>query len=211
MRGYWGVEGDGVNMATAGWYDDPEDPTRQRWWDGARWTENWRGRSAPPPPPLPNAVPSPGAFGSVAADDPWSAVGSAPGPSATHTWSPAPTRTFPDAIRACFQRYVDFRGRASRSEYWYFSLFTFLYSIPGNVVPPETLESVSGGAAGFWFVYFIGLLAVLPPSLSVSFRRLHDVGRSAWNLLWALLPIVGWIILFVYSVRPGEPGRNRYG
>jgi uncharacterized membrane protein YhaH (DUF805 family) len=102
----------------------------------------------------------------------------------------APPRTFWDAIKVCLTKYVDGKGRASRSEYWYFGLFTFLVGI------------ATGGA---------GDLLLLLPSLTVSVRRLHDIGKSAWALLWVFLPVIGWIVLIVYAVRPGEPGQNAYG
>ena len=52
---------------------------------------------------------------------------------------------------------------------------------------------------------------MLLPSITVSVRRLHDIGKSAWVLLWVLLPVIGWIVLIVYAVRPGEPHTNLYG
>jgi uncharacterized membrane protein YhaH (DUF805 family) len=102
----------------------------------------------------------------------------------------APPRTFVEAIKVCLTKYVDGKGRASRSEYWYFALFTFIVDV------------VTGGVAA---------ILLLLPSITVSVRRLHDIGKSAWALLWILLPIIGWIVLIVYAVRPGEPRTNLYG
>jgi uncharacterized membrane protein YhaH (DUF805 family) len=102
----------------------------------------------------------------------------------------APPRTFVEAIKVCLTKYVDGKGRASRSEYWYFALFTFI------------LDVATGG--------FAAILTVLP-SITVSVRRLHDIGKSAWALLWVLLPVIGWIVLIVYAVRPGEPTMNGFG
>ena len=102
----------------------------------------------------------------------------------------APPRTFVEAIKVCLTKYVDGKGRASRSEYWYFALFTFIVVV-----------ATGGGAA----------ILVLLPSITVSVRRLHDIGKSAWALLWVLLPVIGWIVLIVYAVRPGEPHTNLYG
>lgn len=45
----------------------------------------------------------------------------------------------------------------------------------------------------------------------MTVRRLHDVGKSAWAFLWMFLPIIGWIILFSYSVKPGDPAPNAWG
>ena len=102
----------------------------------------------------------------------------------------APPRTFVEAITVCLAKYVDGKGRASRSEYWYFALFHFI------------VVTLTGG---------LGEIVLLLPGLTVSVRRLHDVGKSAWALLWILVPIVGWILLIVYAVRPGEPAMNRFG
>lgn len=102
-----------------------------------------------------------------------------------------------DAIRSGFQRAVDFRGRSTRPEYWWWALMTgFVNLLVGQT--PSTLESLA-------------LLALFVPSLAVAFRRLHDTDRSAWNLLWALLPVIGVIVLLIFLVQPGTPASNRYG
>ncbi len=46
---------------------------------------------------------------------------------------------------------------------------------------------------------------------SVAVRRLHDTGRSAWNLLWLFLPFIGYIILLVYYCQDSQAGTNKYG
>jgi uncharacterized membrane protein YhaH (DUF805 family) len=200
-------------MPEAGWYDDPEDARQLRWWDGSRWTEQRQPRmdaedTPPPTPPAPPAAGSavgpasmPSSPWDTAARDsgePWGAAaatggatggGWGVGSSATLTGA-APPRTFVEAIKVCLTKYVDGKGRASRSEYWYFALFTFIVDV------------VTGGVAA---------VLVLLPSITVSVRRLHDIGKSGWALLWILLPIIGWIVLIVYAVRPGEPRTNLYG
>jgi len=188
-------------MPEAGWYDDPEDAAQLRYWDGGRWTEQRQPRETPPPPPppapsVPSAPPSPPSPWDTASSDTtdWGAAsagasGSGASRGAVLTGA-APPRTFWDAIKVCLTKYVDGKGRASRSEYWYFALFTFLVGL------------VTGG---------VGDILLLLPSITVSVRRLHDIGKSAWALLWVLLPIIGWIVLIVYAVRPGEPHTNIYG
>ena len=60
-------------------------------------------------------------------------------------------------------------------------------------------------------VSYIWSLATLIPGLSLSFRRLHDVGRSGLYLLWLLLPIVGWSMVIVQYAKDSQPGSNQYG
>ena len=102
--------------------------------------------------------------------------------------------TFVESIRTCFQKYVTFDGRATRSEYWWFVLFTFLGSL------------VLGAVSDMLSMLFS--LGVLLPSLAVGARRLHDIDKSAWFLLLWLLPVIGWIVLIVFAVQEGkEPNR----
>ncbi|SRR5258706_10690707 len=102
--------------------------------------------------------------------------------------------TFGKSISTCFSKYAAFDGRASRSEYWWFLLFTFLASAALGMVS-ETLSGLFS-------------LGVLLPSLAVGARRLHDVDRSAWFLLLWLIPIIGWIVLIVWAAQEGkEPNR----
>lgn len=104
---------------------------------------------------------------------------------------------FTDAIATCFRKYVDFRGRAPRSEYWYWMLFTF--------VAGAALQLVSQGLAGAF------ALATLLPGLAVGARRLHDIDRSAWWLLIAFIPVIGVIVLIVFACTRGTDGPNRFG
>ncbi len=102
--------------------------------------------------------------------------------------------TFGESISTCFSRYAEFDGRASRSEYWWWVLFTFLASAAFGLVS-QTLEGLFS-------------LGVLLPSLAVGARRLHDIDKSGWFLLLWLVPIIGWIILIVWAIQEGkEPNR----
>ena len=100
------------------------------------------------------------------------------------------------------KKYAVFSGRAGRAEYWWFFLVNLIVSVALSV-----FDSVIG----------VGLLnglysvAVFVPSLAVGVRRLHDVGKSGWFLLIALIPIVGWIILIVKLAKKGHHGENKYG
>ena len=68
-----------------------------------------------------------------------------------------------------------------------------------------------GGETGVGLLGGIYSLAVLLPGLAVAVRRLHDIGKSGWWLLIALVPFVGAIILIVFFVKEGDPGSNEYG
>lgn len=102
--------------------------------------------------------------------------------------------TFGESIRICFSKYADFNGRASRSEFWWWALFTVLAS--------ATLSIISEPLSGLFS------LGTALPSLAVGARRLHDTDRSGWfQLIW-LIPIIGWIILIVFFAQEGkEPNR----
>lgn len=102
--------------------------------------------------------------------------------------------TFGESISTCFSKYAAFEGRASRSEYWWWFLFTFLASGATGIISDKLSAIFS--------------LLVLLPSLAVGARRLHDTDRSAWFLLLWFVPIIGWIILIVWFIQQGkEPNR----
>jgi len=106
--------------------------------------------------------------------------------------------TFGESISICFKKYATFEGRASRSEYWWFFLFTFLASMAVGIIS-ETLSALFS-------------LAVLLPSLAVGARRLHDTDRSGWFLLLWFIPVLGWIVLVIWAIQEGkEPNRFNAG
>jgi uncharacterized membrane protein YhaH (DUF805 family) len=115
--------------------------------------------------------------------------------------------SFQDAVKTCFSKYVDFNGRARRSEFWWWVLFTFVLGIVASIVDAILGTRNSSGSGLF---QGIANLAVLLPSLAVGARRLHDTGRSAWWLLLWLLCIIGWIILIVWFCQDSH-GDNKYG
>ena len=122
-------------------------------------------------------------------------------------------------------RPFDFSGRASRSEFWWFSLSYFIavslayryilwpifkplleeYLATGTV---DTSAVVTGGV---WYmvINLVGLY-LLPCSLAVTCRRLHDTGRSGWWQLLFLVPVIGPPILLILWILPSH-GPNRFG
>ena len=111
------------------------------------------------------------------------------------------------AINKAFNKYFDFGGRSNRSEFWYFFLFILIGNTITHIIDTYIIgyhEEEMGIVSGiFWLVTAI-------PQLSITFRRLHDVGKSG---LWFLLSftIIGFIPLIIWWCTMSEPKKNRYG
>ncbi len=116
---------------------------------------------------------------------------------------------FMTAVRTCLSKYVDFSGRARRSEYWYFALFSFLVSLAASIVDAVIGTDYDGAASG-GLIQTVASLALFLPSLAVGIRRLHDTDRSGWWILIGLIPIIGWILLIVWFCTDSKPD-NAYG
>ena len=120
--------------------------------------------------------------------------------------------SFIDAIKSYFKNYATLKGRARRSEFWFTVLFTVLVSAALAIVFPGPTEMVwdmeveqTSAAENLWS------LATLVPSLAVTWRRLHDVGRSGKYFFFILIPIAGIIMLLIQLTKDSEPGENQYG
>ena len=96
------------------------------------------------------------------------------------------------AIKSVLGNYANFSGRARRSEYWWWVVFTLLWSW----IPPLNLLLL--------LVFFI-------PALAVCVRRLHDTGRTGWWILISLIPILGGLVLLIFYCIDSQPGENQYG
>lgn len=108
----------------------------------------------------------------------------------------------------CIRNYVNFRGRARRAEYWYFTLFCFISMILAMI-----LDMVLFGRPMVF--YYCTALFLLLPSIAVSVRRLHDTGRSGKMLLWYYVTYFVWLFLsvvtgasFILSVMQGSLGAS---
>ncbi|WFE51909.1 DUF805 domain-containing protein [Micromonospora sp. WMMD1155] len=117
--------------------------------------------------------------------------------------------SFIDAVKSVLSKYVGFTGRARRSEYWWFALFTVLVSIVASILDGALGLDFEGSTTGL--IGLVASLALLLPSLAVGVRRLHDTDRTGWWLLIALVPLVGFIVLIVFFVLDSTPGTNRFG
>ncbi len=107
------------------------------------------------------------------------------------------------------KKYAVFDGRARRKEYWFFALISTIISIILSSIDGMLGVLVEGSGVGA--LNSLYGLAVLVPSLAVASRRLHDTNHSAWWMLIALLPVIGWIILLVFLVSDSQDGSNEYG
>ena len=104
-----------------------------------------------------------------------------------------------------WRNFATFTGRASRKQFWMFTLVNIIISVA------ISLGEVIIGLADFELLSGLYALAVLVPSIAISVRRLHDINKSAWWILWSLLPIIGGLVLLVLFVRKGDEAANRYG
>jgi uncharacterized membrane protein YhaH (DUF805 family) len=108
-----------------------------------------------------------------------------------------------------FRNYAKFDGRSRRRAYWLFMLF--------NIIALWILLAVDLFTGTFSAETGVGLLsgiycvAVLVPSLALSVRRLHDIGKSGWWVLIGLVPIIGGLVLLYFAVLDSQPGDNVYG
>ena len=140
----------------------------------------------------------------------------------------------------CFKpNYANFKGRARRSEYWGFSLFLYIingvvYGILGSLMGASALgatmgaaalsdtmdpgagagaaAAAGGGMAVLWIILMVLYgLAIILPTLAVTVRRLHDIGKSGWFWLLNLIPFIGSIIILVFTIMDSQPGANKWG
>lgn len=103
---------------------------------------------------------------------------------------------FGEAIKTCFQKYFVFQGRAQRSEYWFFVLFTTITGIILSIVD----VIIFGLSMGLDISPLDNLfsLATFIPSIAVCCRRLHDIDKSGW---WQLIPGIG-LLLMIPAIAP---------
>ena len=112
---------------------------------------------------------------------------------------------FVEAIKSGFVNYATFSGRACRSEFWYWTLFTFIGGICTGIADVWIV-----GDAELMPVNLIFNVIVFLPSIVVSIRRLHDINKTGWWLLLCLT-IVGVLVLIFWAIKAGDTGANRFG
>tara|TARA_B100000941_G_scaffold290181_1_gene271438 strand:+ start:651 stop:1028 length:378 start_codon:yes stop_codon:yes gene_type:complete len=107
---------------------------------------------------------------------------------------------FSESVSVCIKKYFVFRGRASRSEYWWFQLI---------VTPSYLISEVFNNDIAY---LFLGItFFTLIPAISAGVRRLHDTNKSGFFLLFGLIPFIGGIILLFFLIPEGTKGKNKFG
>ena len=116
--------------------------------------------------------------------------------------------TFLDSIKSCFNKYGNINGRATRSEYWYWTLFVILVSVVTFIIDVSLLGSSIDDE--FTPLNSIWSLAVLIPGITVTIRRFHDVNRSGWWIL-IIFTVIGIIPYFYWLVKGSDATENSFG
>ena len=109
---------------------------------------------------------------------------------------------FGEAVSTCFKKSVVWEGRASRAEFWWVELAQALIIIAALIIDQ---------IIGTMFIYIIAAIALILPSIAVLVRRLHDTDRTGWWYWIQLLPLIGLIVILVFTLTGGDEGDNKYG
>ena len=113
-----------------------------------------------------------------------------------------------------WKNFYDVGGRASREAYWK-AIFTHILVTLGITLlyyfifidDAPTAQDAANASANFRLVYN---LITFVPFLSLTIRRLNDVGKSGWLLLLNFIPLIGTLILVYFLAQPGQPGENQH-
>ena len=130
-----------------------------------------------------------------------------------------PSMSLGESLTSVFNKYATFTGRARRSEYWWFAVCYFGLQIIFNFASLGMLAGVMSGEMSYndpsyLLMLMAGViigLGLFLPALAVTVRRLHDIGKSGWNILWAAIPLVGTIIVLVWMCQDSDVVGNKYG
>ena len=114
---------------------------------------------------------------------------------------------FQTSIKTCFSKYADFSGRALRSEFWWFVLFSLLGGIVATIIDVMILGY---SIESYGPVNIIFTVVLILPGIAVTTRRLHDINKSGW---WQLieLTIIGILLIIIWCATEGEKKKNIYG
>lgn len=114
-----------------------------------------------------------------------------------------------EAYKSAFKNYANFKDRTSRSGYWFFVLANLLVSFAIGFIL-GLIAGLTGNLAISGLAYIYSLVVFIP-SLSIMVRRLHDVNKSGWAVLFSLIPLIGWIFVLVWLCSASVNENNNYG
>lgn len=111
--------------------------------------------------------------------------------------------------KVVFENYANFSGRARRSEYWYYLLANMIVLIIAAAI--DNVAGINFAPIPYGPFYIGYALLTIIPGIALAVRRLHDLGKSGWFLLVALIPLIGSVWLLVLFCTSGQEGTNEYG
>lgn len=111
-----------------------------------------------------------------------------------------------EAFKLFFSNYIKFEGRSNRGEYWKAVLLLFIAGLVINFV-----DGILASGGGVPFLGMIWSLVTLVPGIALGVRRFHDIGKSGWNMLFLLIPLIGLLLLIYWFAQKPEPAPNQYG
>ncbi|MDX9908676.1 MAG: DUF805 domain-containing protein [Mariniphaga sp.] len=106
-------------------------------------------------------------------------------------------------------KYAQFKGRANRAEFWQYVLVYFVISVAFSLLM-SLFSGVNALRMIFMILYVIAMLALLVPSLAVSVRRMHDIGKGGGWIFINLIPFIGSIWFLILAIKESEPGANQF-
>ena len=111
-----------------------------------------------------------------------------------------------------FKKWNDINGRANLREFWFFVLFSLIFSFLIGIVDGMMMvikgEEIADDSLGILGIIYSILIFI--PNITITVRRLHDVNKSGWNLLW-YITIIGMLFILILNVLKGTEGENKYG
>jgi uncharacterized membrane protein YhaH (DUF805 family) len=117
---------------------------------------------------------------------------------------------FIKAVKLAFKNYANFRGRTTRSEFWWFSLFIVITSVAIFIISevgiatsadPQLWNTLAQVGTIMTIVWF---LATILPVSAIWFRRLHDSNKSGWWYSLTVASSIGGFVLVALSALQNE-------
>ena len=120
---------------------------------------------------------------------------------------------FIESIQTCYKKTFNFKGRASKSEFWWFYLYDAIIYVAGEMAWKTDSNDnyiYSDGIVTLGIILTILFFINVIPAAAVGVRRLHDTNRSGWWYLLFLIPLITLIILYFFT-NDGSKDKNRFG